>query len=401
MDFLLQGHEINLKGGNRAFFTSRLRQNLKLLLAGTGSRVRMQGFGFHLTCPDEMEAEVRARLNRALGVQKIVAGRRAENNTIEAISAVALETIAAQSGDSFGLDVRRPDKDVPLTSQQVAIEAGRYIQQQLGLKVNLRHPERVCTIVLSRDGTLVSRAPEPGPGGMPAGTAGRLMALISAGFDSPVAAYRLIRRGANVGMVHFYGSGSRTGESSRLVVDGIARALTRYQFHTSIYFCRFEPVQREIVLGAPSKYRVLLYRRMMLRIAESIARRNNIHGLITGDSLAQVASQTIRNLEAVGAATSLPIYRPLIGDDKITIMDEARRIGTYDLSAESTEDCCSAFMPQAPALTSSPCELEEAESGLDISALIQLGLSHTESRRYHLQDDRVVESHPPRGPVKD
>ncbi|HVA62446.1 MAG TPA: THUMP domain-containing protein [Terriglobales bacterium] len=383
MEFLLHGHEFNLKGANRGFFTTRLRANLERLLEGCECRVGMRGLGLVVACPDEHAVEARQRLERALGVQTIVAGERTAPDP-EAIAPVALAMIAAQQGASFALNVLRPDKALALTSYEVAVKVGRHIEATLGLPVDLRHPQRRCTIVLSRQGALVSRAPEPGPGGMPAGTAGRLLGLLSSGFDSPVAAYRLIRRGARVMFLHFHSTPLSGQGSSVPPVERLARQLTRYQLSSRLYLCPFEPVQRAIVANCPSPYRVLLYRRMMLRIAAALARDLHAHGLVTGDSLAQVASQTARNLEAVSAAVTMPIYRPLIGDDKIAIQAEARRLGTFDISAEVSDDCCSAFMPRSPALASSSAELEEAERGLDLPALVAESRARLEVRRYHL-----------------
>src|SRR6185437_2949223 len=197
MEFLLHGHEINLKGSNRGFFTTRLRSNLEHLLEGTESRIGMRGLGLVVACPAEFAAAVRLRLDRALGVQTIVAGERVAPEPA-AIAPLAMAVIAGQSGASFALNVLRPDKALALTSYEVAVAVGQRIEHALGLSVDLRNPQRRCTIVLSRKGALVSRAPEPGPGGMPAGTAGRMVALLSSGFDSPVAAFRLMRRGAKL-----------------------------------------------------------------------------------------------------------------------------------------------------------------------------------------------------------
>ncbi len=390
MEFLLHGHEFNLKGANRGFFTTRLRANLERLLEGCGCRVGMRGLGLVVDCPAEQGAEARARLERALGVQTIVAGERVAP-TAEAIAPVALAMIAAQSGASFALNVLRPDKALGVTSYEIAVAVGRRIEQALGLPVNLRQPERRCTIVLSRQGALVSRAPEPGPGGMPAGTAGRLLALVSSGYDSPVAAFRLIRRGGRVMLLHFHGTPPPGRGSSLPPVEQIARQLTRYQLYTRLYLCPFEPAQRAIVAACPAPLRVLLYRRMMLRIAEALAHTIHAHGLVTGDSLAQVASQTVLNLEAVSAAARLPVYRPLIGDDKVAIQAEARRIGTYEASSELADDCCSAFLPRSPALAATPEELEAGEAALDVAALVQAALAGIVTRRFRLEQGEVAE----------
>ena len=390
MQFLLHGHEFNLKGANRGFFTTRLRANLERLLEGCECRVGMRGLGLMVDCPAAHAADARARLERALGVQTIVAGERVAP-TAEAIAPVALAMIASQNGASFALNVLRPDKALGITSYEIAVAVGRHIEQTLGLPVNLRQPERRCTIVLSRQGALVSRAPESGPGGMPAGTAGRLLALVSSGYDSPVAAFRLMRRGGRVMLLHFYGTPPAGRGSSLPAVEQIARQLTRYQLYTRLYLCPFEATQRTIVAECPAPLRVLLYRRMMLRIGEALARTIHAHGLITGDSLAQVASQTVLNLEAVSTAARMVVYRPLIGDDKIAIQAEARRIGTYEASSELADDCCSAFLPRSPSLAATPRETETGEAGLDVAALTQAALADVVARRFRLERGEVTE----------
>ena len=242
----------------------------------------------------------------------------------------------------------------------------------------------------------------PGSGGLPANTAGRLMCLLSGGYDSAVAAYHMMKRGAHLSFTHFYGTGARPGESSLHVATALARKLTQFQFHAKLYRVPFEPIQREIVRYAPENYRILLYRRMMLRIAEVFARHNHALALVTGDSLGQVASQTLRNLVAVDAASRMPVFRPLIGTDKMEILATARKIGTYEISSEPFHDCCPVFMPRVPALFASPTDLADAESRLDVNSLITLGVKSASLERLTYANGRVeaVEL-PARAPSKE
>jgi thiamine biosynthesis protein ThiI len=199
----------------------------------------------------------------------------------------------------------------------------------------------------------------------------------------------MMKRGAHLSFVHFWGGGARPGESSVHVARELVRQLTPWQFSAKLYLVPFEPVQREIVANAPEQFRILLYRRMMLRIAERIARNGRSLGLITGDSVGQVASQTLRNMAAVGDAVRIPLYRPLAGDDKLDIMDAAKKIGTYAISAEPFHDCCPIFLPRNPALHSSPEELEQAESKLDLEALTRQGIDALTVERYRYSADQV------------
>jgi thiamine biosynthesis protein ThiI len=205
-------------------------------------------------------------------------------------------------------------------------------------------------------------------------TSGRVVVLLSGGFDSSVAAYKLMRRGAHATFVHFFGPPSGSRGSSRPIVEEIARTLTAFQFTSRLYLVPFDSIQRQIVAATPENFRVLLYRRMMARIARQIARAERALGLVTGDSVSQVASQTLHNLAAVDRGLDFPVYRPLAGDDKSEILRLAREIGTYRISCEPFEDCCPRFLPRSPAIFARPEQLEEAESGLDVEALVTEGL---------------------------
>jgi thiamine biosynthesis protein ThiI len=271
---------------------------------------------------------------------------------------------------------------------------GRYLLEKLQaagrtVKVRLKEPEATCYVEITSGPALVYARKIPGAGGLPANTAGRMMCLLSGGYDSAVAAYHMMKRGAHLSFAHFYGSGAKPGESSLHVASALARQLVPYQFHAKLYRVPFEPIQREIVRYAPENYRVLLYRRMMLRIAEVLAKRDRALALITGDSLGQVASQTLRNLVAVDGAARLVVFRPLIGTDKMEILATARKIGTYDISSEPFHDCCPIFLPRMPALYASAEELDEAEAKLDLPALVTQGLRSTTLEQFHYEGAKI------------
>jgi thiamine biosynthesis protein ThiI len=199
----------------------------------------------------------------------------------------------------------------------------------------------------------------------------------------------MMKRGAHLNFVHFWGGGARPGESSVHVARELVKQLVPWQLSAKLYLVPFEPIQREIVARAPEEFRILLYRRMMLRIAERVARNGRSLGLVTGDSLAQVASQTLHNMAAVGEAARMPIYRPLVGDDKLEILNYARKIGTHDISAEPFHDCCPIFLPRNPALHATAEELAKAETALDIPALVRQGIDTMAIERYRCAAGRV------------
>jgi thiamine biosynthesis protein ThiI len=283
---------------------------------------------------------------------------------------------------------------------EIEATVGRYLLDRLReagreVRVKLKDPELTCYVEITPGPALVYARKIPGRGGLPANTAGKMTCLLSGGYDSAVAAYHMMKRGAHLSFVHFHGTGARPGESSLHVADELVRQLVAYQFNAKLYRVPFEAIQREIVRYAPEDFRVLLYRRMMLRIAGALAKREHALALVTGDSLGQVASQTLRNLVAVDAASEMAIFRPLIGTDKTEILETAKAIGTYEISSEPFHDCCPVFLPRAPAQFASPRQLDEAESRLDIPALVAQGLQGASLGKYAWVAGRVETAESP------
>ncbi len=388
-------HELWLKGRNRRFFLAKLASNLRLALGGIpvaaierpGDRLLIR-----LRTGASLE-EARARVERVFGVAYYAIARPVERD-IEAICRAAWEEIEPLRFAQFAVRAKRSDKSFPHSSIETESLVGRYLLDRLraagrDVRVQLDDPELTCRIEITPGPALVYAQKIPGPGGLPANTAGRMMCLLSGGFDSAVAAYQMMRRGAHLSFVHFFGGGARPGESSLHVARELVRRLVPCQFTAKLYRVPFEPIQREIVRFAPESYRILLYRRMMLRIAERLARRGHALALVSGDSLGQVASQTLNNMVAVGDAVRMPVFRPLAGTDKLEIMDLAKRIGTYEISSEPFHDCCPIFMPRSPALHASPAELDHAESKLDIAALVRQGVETASLENFRYAGGRV------------
>jgi len=245
--------------------------------------------------------------------------------------------------------------------------------------VDLKNAELTIGIeILSRD-AFFSLDKIPGPGGLPVGTSGRVISLISGGIDSPVAAYRMMQRGCRLIFVHFHSS-PYLDKTSQEKVKELVKILTRHQFFSRLYLVPFGEIQRQIVTAVMRPLRVVLYRRMMVRIAEAVAAKETAAALVTGESLAQVASQTLQNLTVIEKAATLPILRPLVGMDKQEIIDQARRMGTFEISTLPDQDCCQLFVPQHPDTKASLIEVEKAESRLDLPALIQLGAENAEMK---------------------
>jgi thiamine biosynthesis protein ThiI len=268
-----------------------------------------------------------------------------------------------------------------MTSMDIERAVGAAVCDTLGKKVSLKHPDLTVYLELLSKEAYCATEKVQGPGGMPVGVSGKVTCLISGGIDSPVAAYRMIKRGCRAFFVHFSGRPLVSRASEEKVRD-LVQVLTAYQYESRLAVIPFGEIQREIVLNTPAPFRVVLYRRMMLRIAEELARRESCWGLVTGDSLGQVASQTPENLAVVEEATELPLLRPLIGMDKLEIMDDARRLGTYDTSIEEDQDCCKLFTPPHPSTKTRLDVLQKIERNLDVSRLVKPGLEKAEPSEF-------------------
>ena len=394
-------HELWLKGRNRRFFVGKMKAALRQALEGLPvAALEQPGDRFLARLGQGASlAEATARVERVFGVANFAVAQPVERS-LEALCRAAWTEVEPLAFSSFAVRAKRSDKSFPYPVTEIESVVGRYLLEHLraagrAVRVQLREPELTCRIEITPGPALVYARKFSGPGGLPANTAGRMMCLLSGGFDSAVAAYKMMARGAHVSFVHFFGTGARPGESSVHVARELVRRLVPWQFTAKLYRVPFESIQREIVQFAPESYRVLLYRRMMLRIAESLARRERAPALITGDSLGQVASQTLQNMVAVGEATRMPVFRPLAGTDKLEIMALARRIGTYDISAEPFHDCCPVFLPRAPALHATPRELEAAEAKLNIETLVRQAVASAALERFRFRGGRVEEAQQP------
>lgn len=393
-------HELWLKGGNRRFFLGKLFTALRHSLRGIPvQRIEQPGDRFLVRLGEEaLLARAIERIERVFGVAYYAVATLVERD-LDALCRVAWEELSSLEFKTFAVRARRSDKTFAHPSMEIERVVGRFLQDRLqehrrSAQVRLKDPDVTCYVEVTPGPLLVYAKKIPGAGGLPANTAGRIACLLSGGYDSAIAAHQMMKRGAHLSFIHFYGTGARPGESSLHVATGLARQLVRYQFHAKLYRVPFEPIQREIVRYAPEAYRVLLYRRMMLRIAEVLAKRDHALALATGDSLGQVASQTLRNLGAVEAVATMPVFRPLIGTDKIDILATARKIGTYDISSEPFHDCCPVFLPKSPALYASAKDLDEAESKLDIRALVTMGLRDTTLQTIRYLGDTIETSEP-------
>lgn len=382
---LIHYGEIALKGRNRAYFEKRLLDNIRQRLSflAPGSLKSAQKISGALLLELSLEgAAVRENVRRALehipGIVNFAFAFRLEQD-ISALEAAVWEMLSDGSFDTFRITTRRSDKRFPLTSEQLNRRLGAHVFQKFDgkKKVDLKNAQRQCHVELVNGSAFVFSQKFPGPGGMPVGTSGKVLTLISGGFDSPVAAWHLMRRGAPSVFVHFH-SIPFTSPSSVEKVQSLVRKLSLFQGESILYLIPLARAQQEITAKCPDKLKIIIQRRLMLLLAEKIAAAEKALALVTGDSLAQVASQTLENIFAVNQAASLPVLRPLIGLDKEDIMHQAQKIGTYDISKMPHDDCCSRLMPKNPETKAKLAEVILAEKELEISLLLENALENTE-----------------------
>ncbi|OGW91523.1 MAG: tRNA 4-thiouridine(8) synthase ThiI [Nitrospirae bacterium RIFCSPLOWO2_12_FULL_63_8] len=380
---IIHYHELALKGRNRPFFEGKLVRHIRAALKGLGiARVEPLQGRIRVVLKDEARWEpVKERLTRVFGIANFSLNHAVpldlNKPNLEFLKSAAGEVIRDIPFSTFRVSTRRADKRFPLTSMDVDRAIGAHIVALTGKKVDLSHPDLTIHIEMMARQSYVAAGKEQGPGGMPTGVSGKVACLLSGGIDSPVASYRMLKRGCKATFVHFHGRPFVTRASEEKVRE-IAELLTRYQLYSRLYLVPFGEIQRQIVLGAPAPFRVVLYRRMMVRIAEELARRDKCWALVTGDSLGQVASQTPENLGVVEDAAHLPLLRPLIGMDKLEITEQAQQIGTFETSIEPDQDCCKLFVPAHPSTRTSLDHIRKVERGLDIDTLVKQGLDKTE-----------------------
>ena len=374
---LLHYHEINLKGNNRGWFENHLHRHVAQLLRGL-EHEGVQRFGARMCIALKSSSplgEIEDRLRRVFGVANFAVTWELPAD-LEAVCKALPALLQERRFQSFKVDARRATKDFPLNSQQLNEQLGSFVQGLTGAAVRLEKPDMTLYLEIVGKRAFLYFNKTAGAGGLPSGTGGRVLCLLSGGIDSPVASYRLMRRGCQAAFVHFHSFPHTTAESIEKV-RRILAVLSRYQLQASLFLVPFAELQRAIVAYAPTPIRVILYRRFMMRIAEDLARKSKSLALVTGDSLGQVASQTLENLRTVSSVVNLPVFRPLIGDDKEEIMRVAREIGTYEISILPDQDCCSMFIPHHPETKARIEAAEQAEAALDTPGLVQSALSGT------------------------
>jgi tRNA uracil 4-sulfurtransferase len=375
---VLHYQEIALKGNNRPWFVSRLVRNLRTATADLDVRdVRALMGRIELVLGDGSDwTAVRDRVSRVFGIANFAQAGRAPLD-LDAIATKILGDLGDREPPTFRVSARRADKRFPMTSPQIEREIGGRIKAARGWPVDLEHPAFTIHVEALTNDAFYYFGKERGAGGMPVGVGGRVACLLSGGIDSPVAAWRLMRRGCRVLLVHFH-SYPILSRASQEKTRELARLLAQFQLHSRLFMVPFGEIQQQIVLAVSPPLRVVIYRRFMMRIAERIARHGRAQALVTGEVVGQVASQTLENLTSINSVVSIPVLRPLIGMDKEEIVAEAERLGTYPISIIPDQDCCTLFTPRHPATRARAADVERAEARLPIDEIVEKAVTAAE-----------------------
>ena len=392
---LVHYHELALKGRNRGFFEQRLIQHLRNSLKKTNvTEVKSLSGRIRVTFTNESSWEdVQDRIRHTFGVANYSLAHSLpidyETPEITPLCKAIEATLQSTTFETFRVTTKRADKRFSRTSVELNREIGAYLCAATGKRVRLNGADVNIVVEVVDHTAYFSLVKYPGPGGLPTGISRNVLCLISGGIDSPVAAYRMMKRGCKVIFVHFHGRPYLSRASEEKVRD-LVSLLTRYQLASRLYLVPFGEIQRQIVIDSPAPIRVVLYRRMMMRIAEQLAAKEQCWGLVTGDSLGQVASQTAENLQTVSEVAHLPILRPLIGMDKIEITNEAQQIGTFETSIEPDQDCCTLFVPRHPNTRCRLDTIQQTENALPIQGMVREGTETAELAEFSFHASRGI-----------
>ena len=375
---LIHYNEIGLKGKNRPIFIDRLAKRVERaasLFCEAKVKKRTGRLILETTGLKDSDALIEA-LGKVFGLAYFARAQKIPLD-LEAATKTALDMIAPLKIKNFRVRTRKSFPSTPVSTREWDKTIGSKIQARRHLPVDLEHPDLTVHIEVIPREAWVYVEKIPGPGGLPISSLGRVAALLSGGIDSPLAAWRIMKRGCEVVFIHFHGVPYLSRASADKAED-LVQVLNSYQLGSRLYMVPFGNLQKEIVLATQPEYRVVLYRRFMTRIGERIAKLENARALVTGESLGQVASQTLPNLAAIEDAVQIPILRPLIGMDKAEIIEQAKGIDTFDISIEPDQDCCSLFVPKHPAIRSQAGHLRGIESRLPVNEMIEKVIHETE-----------------------
>ena len=372
---IVKTHELALKGKNRPWFMRRLTENLRLVTLGTGvEKVWQAQLMVGLSLEDESSwPEVKSRVHDCFGVAKFFLAHEFPQD-LELIQNALPQMLNDYRFKTFRIETNRADKRFPLTSPEVNRVLGRFVEEATGAGVDLTNPDLTIYLDIQTRGILLYFNETPAHGGLPVGSSGRVAVMLSGGIDSPVAAWHMMKRGCPATYIHFH-SYPLVDRSSIEKAGELAQHLARHQRRSELILAPLAEIQKRIIVETPPSYRVLLYRRFMVRIAQRLAKQSRAKALITGESCGQVSSQTLENIAVVDDVATMPVLRPLIGMNKEEIVGMARQIGTFPISIQPDQDCCSLFVPKHPETRARLATVEKLENGLPVDEMVDQALA--------------------------
>ena len=385
---LVHYHEIGLKGNNRSTFEHKLIDNLRATLKGlpVSSVERISGHLLVRLAPAadyDVAMTVYGRIRQTPGVARVSFARCCEVSSEQYCEAAYLELAASGDFESFKVDSRRSNTNIALNSLDLNREVGSYLCERFPDKVvRMKGQDRTVHVYVIQGSVYVYVKTDEGVGGLPVGSAGKVISLLSSGIDSPVASWRMLRRGAIVVGLHFSGR-PQTSDTSEWLVQDIIEKLSPAGGFGRLYVVPFGDIQRRIARAVPDDLRIIMYRRMMFSFACRLSAIEHAKALVTGESLGQVASQTLENIMAVDEMSTIPVFRPLIGSDKREIMAEAERLGTLEISNQKAADCCTLFMPRSPETHVRLSEAHEVWDSFDHEAMLDEMMDLLEYRSFN------------------
>ena len=379
---IVKTHELALKGKNRPWFMRKLIENLRTATKGAGIERIWQGqLMVGLTLSDEAcWPEVRSRLKEVFGVAKFYKAYDLPQD-LDSLKARMPRLLEGRSFNTFRITTNRADKRYPMNSEEVNRDLGAFVKDLTGAQVKLKDPDISIYVDIQTNRFLVYFEEVKAHGGLPVGVSGKVAVMLSGGIDSPVAAWQMMKRGCKAMFVHFHSYPLVDRTSMEKAAD-LAQHLTRHQYESNLYLAPLGEIQKKIILSAPPSYRVVLYRRFMVRITEALAKRHQAKAIVTGESCGQVASQTLDNIAVIDQAAGMPILRPLIGSNKEEIVNMARDIGTFTTSILPDQDCCTLFVPKHPETRANLDTVLRLEEALSVDELVRDSLENTERRHF-------------------
>ncbi len=385
--YLIKFGEISLKKENRSFFEKKLKKNLRRNIAARDAQIKLTNGRFYVETPEENAPQIEEALSHTFGVVGYSRARRVQKD-IEIIKRAAkkvIDSIVAEKGSAgewtFKIEARRTDKSFNLDSYHIACEVGDYLRSEFDfLSVDVHSPD-IKIFIEIREEAFIYGNPKRGPGGLPVGSAGRGILMLSGGIDSPVAGHMIAKRGLKLDTIYFH-TYPYTSEDALNKVKQLARTLSPYLGGTNLFVVPFTEAQLRINERSLAQEVTLLMRAGMVKIAEKIAGRQRARCLVTGESLSQVASQTVESITFTGSAAELPVFRPLMGLDKEEIIERARAIGTYETSILPYDDCCTIFTAEHPLLKPRMDRMWKAWDKLEIEELLEKAAE--EAERYYI-----------------